>query len=69
MSTITTSVKCAVHYSEEDRDQLIDTTSKDIESTETVLVKRKTNLCYCVLKLAAHGELYKMLECTEKLSD
>ena len=69
MSTITTTVKSAVHYSEEDRDQMIDTTSKDLESKETVLVKRKTNLCYCVLKLAAHGELYKMLECTEKLSD
>jgi hypothetical protein len=69
VSTITTTVKSAVHYSEEDRDQMIDTTSKDLESKETVLVKRKTNLCYCVLKLAAHGELYKMLECTEKLSD
>jgi len=69
VSTITTTVKSVAHYSEEDRDKVIDTTSKDIESSETVLVKRKTNLCYCVLKLAAHGELFKMLECTEKLSD
>ena len=68
MTTIN-SVKSVSHYSEEDRDQVINTTSKDIEPTETVLVKRKTNLCYCVLKLAAHGELFKMLECTDKLSD
>jgi len=36
---------------------------------ETVIVKRKTNLCYCVLKLAGHGELYKMLENTDKFSE
>ena len=31
VSTITTTVKSVAHYSEEDRDQVIDTTSKDIE--------------------------------------
>lgn len=30
-----------------------------------IFVKRKTNVCYCVLKLAAHGELFKLLESTE----
>ncbi len=39
------------------------------EEEEVTIVKRKTNICYCVLKLAAHGELYKMLECTEKFSE
>lgn len=32
-------------------------------------MKRKTNICYCVLKLAAHGELFKLLESTERFTD
>lgn len=33
------------------------------------IVKRKINVCYCVLKLAGHGELYKIVECTDKFSE
>jgi hypothetical protein len=41
------------------------------EGTEEgqIVVKRKSNVCYIVLKLARHGELYKMLEHTDKFSD
>lgn len=34
-----------------------------------MIVKRKTNICYCVLKLAKYGELFKILENTEKFTD
>lgn len=34
-----------------------------------MVIKRKSNVCYCVLKLARHGELFKILEHTEKFSD
>ena len=39
------------------------------EEEDYLLVKRKTNICYCVLKLVRFGELFKFLEHTEKFSD
>jgi hypothetical protein len=47
------------------------TLMRDGEETEgeQILLKRKTSICYCVLKLARHGELFKFLEHTDKFSD
>lgn len=39
------------------------------DEEDQVILKRKTGVCYCVLKLARHGELFKFLENTEKFSD
>ena len=36
---------------------------------DAVVCRRKTNVCYCVLKLASLGELYKMVEGTERFSE
>lgn len=36
---------------------------------EYLVVKRKTTLCYYVMKLAEFGELYSFIEYTEKLDD
>jgi serine/threonine protein kinase len=46
-------------------------TSKDGDDFEenSIYVKRKANICYCVLKLAKHGELFKFLEYTEKFQE
>jgi serine/threonine protein kinase len=32
------------------------------------VIKRKTKVCYCVLKLVQYGELFQFLESTEKFS-
>jgi serine/threonine protein kinase len=39
------------------------------EEEDISLIKRKTNICYCVLNLVKFGELYKFLELTDKFSD
>ena len=46
-------------------------TKEDAENLEDqlIIIKRKTNICYCVLKLVRYGELYKILENTEKFND
>ena len=56
---------------EGDYPEHIDTSQKSncTQSNSTQIVKRKTNVCYCVLKLAGHGELYKIVECTDKFSE
>lgn len=41
----------------------------DTRTIEGGTVRRKTSICYCVLKLAGHGELYKMVEATEKFPE
>jgi hypothetical protein len=38
----------------------------DENDDNSIFIKRKTNICYCVLKLAKHGELFKFLEYTDK---
>ena len=58
---------------ESDSQLIIDTQQEDEVCTATQnspqIIKRKTNVCYCVLKLAGHGELYKIVECTDKFSE
>jgi hypothetical protein len=44
-------------------------TNAEVDDAQGVVIKRKTNVCYCVLKLARHGELFKVLEHTDKFSD
>ena len=40
---------------------------KDVE--EYLIVKRKTQLCYYVMKLAEYGELYSFIEHTDRFED
>lgn len=63
-----------MHLEEEDEGRVVDTTSSyqyrtDLDYENMVTVKRKTNVCYCVLKLATHGELYKMVESTDRFTE
>ena len=41
----------------------------DDNDENSMFIKRKTGVCYCVLKLARHGELFKILEHTDKFTD
>lgn len=38
------------------------------QGNNSVAIKRKSKICYCVLKLVPFGELYQFLENTEKFS-
>ena len=49
--------------------QHIDTSKGGATHNAPQIVKRKTNVCYCVLKLAGHGELFKIVESTDKFSE
>jgi serine/threonine protein kinase len=41
--------------------------SKDVE--EYLTLKRKTSLCYYVMKLAEYGELYSFIEHTDRMEE
>lgn len=34
-----------------------------------IVMKRKTNICYYVMKLASYGELFKLVQGTERFSE
>jgi hypothetical protein len=34
-----------------------------------IIVKRKTNICYYVMKLASYGELFKVVQGTERFTE
>ena len=63
--------KTSVEYSAIDQNDLTAHSIKDGDDNDDsqMLLKRRTNICYCVLRLARHGELFKFLEYTEKFSD
>jgi serine/threonine protein kinase len=48
-------------------EEIIHSTNPAVE--DSFIIKRKANICYCVLKLARNGELFKILEYTDKFSD
>jgi serine/threonine protein kinase len=48
----------------EEQDQIV---SKEVE--EYLTVKRKTSLCYYVMKLAEYGELYSFIEHTDRFEE
>ena len=53
-----------------DEGRVVDTSSMaSKEESMMTVIKRKTNVCYCVLKLASKGELYKLVESTERFSE
>lgn len=59
-----------VSHLDNDEGRVVDTTSMTSkEESIMTVVKRKTNVCYCVLKLASKGELYKLVESTERFSE
>ena len=42
---------------------------KKEEEEEYVIVKRKTEVCYYVMKLAEYGELYSFIEHTDRFNE
>ena len=48
-------------YTRIDTAAKIEFDSENSDLTEMTQVKRKTSICYCVLKLASHGEVFKMI--------
>jgi serine/threonine protein kinase len=51
------------------QDCRIDTFTSDRDDESSLILKRTDKICYCVLKLAENGELYKMIESTDRFSE
>lgn len=42
---------------------------EEMEGTSFQKIRRKSNICYYVMRLAEHGELYKFIEHTDRFSE